>query len=422
MVKMKKILVAVFLLLSAFTTTVHAHGEISNGIEQKNQTAIIFYNEACGMCAQYTNEGLPEMLGKVGVTKFIKKDYVNEKKNRIEMNEIIERLGVPLELQSHMMTFVGDKYILGGHIPEQIITEIFKKENSDKFKRIIVYQDLMHGEIENYKIWAIPAYADDYVGEPQTFLIDTPVEKYFEYLDKNKDTLVKNKNSSLKSLLPIVLASGFLDGINPCAFAVLLLFIAFLLSIKRGRAGIWKMGVVYISAIFLAYIFIGFGILKALMFFNSPHFMAKLGAWLIVFLGTVNVFNYFSEKKIPLKLGIPTASKNTIHKWMYKATLPAAFVMGFLVGLCTFPCSGGIYVAIIGLLVAKTTYWTGVGYLLLYNVMFVMPLILILIFAANKYTFVKFGEWQQRHKKTQKLILGITMLALGLIILLFFVN
>jgi len=336
------------------------------------------------------------------------------------MNSVMTDLEIPLSLQSHIMTFVGDKYVIGGHVPRHIIDDIFSSDNNDKFKRIIVYQDKMHGEVEDYRVLAIPEYADDYVGEVMSYSIDTSIVEYLNYLGENRDELLKSSKYQSKSLLPTILISGFLDGVNPCAFAVLLLFIAFLFSIKRGAKDVWKMGIVYIFAIFLAYLLIGFGILKALMFINSPHFMAKLGAWLVIILGGINLINHYFPK-FPIKLSISPANKDAIHSWMHKATLPAAFVMGFLVGLCTFPCSGGIYVAVIGLLVAKTTYWTGVNYLLLYNLMFVMPLIIILILTSNPYTLVKFGEWQQKNKRTERLIMGLVMMLIGAIILIFLI-
>jgi cytochrome c biogenesis protein CcdA len=96
-------------------------------------------------------------------------------------------------------------------------------------------------------------------------------------------------------------------------------------------------------------------------------------------------------------------------------------VAAFLVGLCSVPCSGGIYVAITALLASKTTFFTGFLYLLLYNLMFVMPLIILLALSSNPYTLVKFGEWQQKHKKTQKLVMGIFMIVIGAAILVFFV-
>lgn len=388
---------------------------------QDNQ-ALIYYNEACGGCAQYINQDLPAILKNHNINEFIKKDYINERENRPEMNELIVELGVPLPLQSHIMTFIGDKYILAGHIPAQIINDLFDQQNSQKFKRIIVYQDEMHSEAKNYQILAMPADSDNYLGEIKTYPINTPIAEYLNYLEQNQDALSKTDKYQWlkeKSLLPTVLISGFLDGINPCAFAVLLFFIAFLFSLKRTKRAIWQMGIVYIAAIYLAYLLIGFGLFKAILFTNSPHFMAKLGAYLVIVLGLINIIGHFFPK-FPIKLRIPAASKMSLQKWIYQATLPAAFVAGFLVGLCTFPCSGGIYVAIIGLLAAKTTYWAGVAYLLLYNVMFIAPLIIILLLAANKFAVERLTKWEQSESKAMKILAAVTMIALGLIILLWF--
>lgn len=392
--------------------------------ELKPNQALIYYNEACGMCAQYVDRELPDLLNRQGVNDIVKKDYINQRSVRSEMNSLMTGLSVPLELQSHIMTFVGNKYILAGHIPAHLIDELFNPANSSKFTRIIVYQDKMHGEETDYKILAIPAYADNYVGGIKTYSLETPATEYLNYLNNNRDRLslsgrLNNQYEKYKSLLPVVLVSGLLDGINPCAFAVLLFFIAFLFSLKRSRASIWQMGVVYIVAIYLAYLLIGFGILKAIMFTNSPHFMAKLGAWAVIVLGIINLIGYFYPK-FPIRLRIPQASKETLSNWIYKATLPAAFVLGFLVGLCTFPCSGGIYVAIIGLLAAQTTYWQGVKYILLYNLMFVVPLIIILLLASNKYAVDKLTKWEQSESKAMKILSAATMIALGLIILIWF--
>lgn len=411
-------IIIISILFLAFSFSVNAE-------ELSSDQAIIYYNEACGMCARYINSELPEMLDPHGITDYVNKDYINERSNRPEMNALMDDLGVPLPLQSHIMTFVSDKYILGGHVPKHIIDDIFDPANSKRFKRIIVYQDKMHGEVEDYKVWAIPEYADDFVGEIKTYPIDTSVIEYLDYLEKNENQLsltskVSDQYSKFQSLLPVILVSGFLDGINPCAFAVLLFFIAFLFTLKRSRAAIWKMGVVYILAIYLAYLAIGFGISKAILFSDSPHFMAKLGAWLVIGLGFINLINHFFPK-FPIKLRIPQASKETLQKWIYKATLPAAFVLGFLVGLCTFPCSGGIYVAIIGLLAAQTTYWKGVSYLLLYNLMFVLPLVIILLLSSNKFAVAKLTKWEQSESKAMRILSAVTMIGLGLIILIWFV-
>jgi len=428
----KIFLAASFLFITLFSAQV-VYGHEDHAGENTDNMAVIYFNEACGACSAYLREEFPEMISPYGIAHIIEKDYVNEKENRAQMNAVLDDYAIPLELRSHIMAIVNspsasagytNAFIFGGHIPKHIVDDLLSEENSGRFKRIVVYQDKMHGEVSDYRVYAIPLYADTFVGKPKTYPINTSVTEYLDYLEENESELSKSVQGegeymNSKRLLPMVLVSGLLDGINPCAFAVLLFFIAFLFSLGRTRSMIWKMGAVYISSIYLAYLLIGFGIMKAILFTNTPHFMAQVGAWLVIGLGVINLLNYYFPK-FPIRLRMPHASKDTISEWMYKATIPAAFVLGFLVGLCTFPCSGGIYVAIIGLLASRTTYWQGTGYLLLYNLMFVVPLIAILLLSANKAAVEKLSKMEQSESGRMRFFAAITMILLGIIILVFF--
>jgi len=107
---------------------------------------------------------------------------------------------------------------------------------------------------------------------------------------------------------------------------------------------------------------------------------------------------------------------------MRRATLPAVAVLGVLVGLCEFPCTGGIYVGILGLLSAQTSYWVGFGYLLIYNVMFVLPLVAILFGIGNRRVIGQFSRWEVQHKRQLKLGQGLVMIALGVGIIAWFLQ
>lgn len=234
-------------------------------------------------------------------------------------------------------------------------------------------------------------------------------------------SLITNTNvSSVAQMAPLVAITGFLDGIHPCAIAILIFFIAFLLTLQRSFRNIFALGVVYIVVIFLTYLAIGIGLLSGIMLFGQHHFFAKFGSWLLIFLGIINIRDSLWPK-LRLGLKIPRISNEKIKLLLEKATLPTVAIAAFLVGLCSIPCSGGIYAAITALLASKTTFFSGFLYLLLYNLMFVMPLIILLLLATNPYTLVKFGEWQQNYKKTQKLIMGLFMIIIGVVILMFFV-
>ena len=218
-----------------------------------------------------------------------------------------------------------------------------------------------------------------------------------------------------KWLLPLVLISALVDSINPCAFSILLLTIAFLFSIGSLRSNILKVGGFYILGIFLVYILIGLGITQALHLFNTPNFMAKIGAVLLVALGAINLINEFFPR-FPIKLRIPQAAHHKMAELMERASLPTAFLLGGLVGLCEFPCTGGPYLMVLGLLHDKATYLNGLGYLFLYNLVFILPLVVILLIASDKLLLEKVKSWQQQEKKTVRLAGGIAMVALGALI------
>lgn len=218
------------------------------------------------------------------------------------------------------------------------------------------------------------------------------------------------------SIIPLVAVTGFLDGIHPCAIAILIFFVAFLLTLQRSLKNIFFLGLVYIAVIFLTYLGVGVGLMSGIVLFGQHHFFAKLGAWLLIILGLFTLKDIVFPQ-LPFHLRLPSYSKAKIRELLKKASLPTVVVGAFLVGLCSIPCSGGIYAAITALLAAKTTYWQGFAYLLLYNLMFVLPLIIILLLSTNPVTLIKLSEWQEKNNKSYRLVMGLFMIGLGAIIL-----
>ena len=216
-------------------------------------------------------------------------------------------------------------------------------------------------------------------------------------------------------LLPLVLVAALIDSINPCAFSILLLTVAFLLSIGKLRSNVLQIGSAYIAGLFFVYFLIGLGLLQTLHLFHTPHFMAIVGAALLVVLGIVNVAQEFVPA-FPVRFAIPQGAHRAMAVLMERASVPTAIVLGGLVGVCEFPCTGGPYLMVLGLLHDQATYYQGVGYLLLYNVIFVLPLVLILLVASDSSLLGKVQQWQQEKRSAMRLGGGSAMIALGLAI------
>ncbi|TSA45239.1 hypothetical protein D4R52_02825 [bacterium] len=216
-------------------------------------------------------------------------------------------------------------------------------------------------------------------------------------------------------LLPLVLLSSILDSVHPCSFSILLITIAFLFGMQMTRKKILQIGGTYIAGIFAAYFLIGLGLLRVLHLFNTPHFMGKVGATLLIVFGLLNLINeYFPS--FPIRLKIPSVSHNAMGKLMEKASIPAAFGLGLLVGVCQFPCMGGPYLMVIGLLRDQLTYFKGFGYLLLYNLILILPLAAVLWIAADKAIVEKVQVWKKTNLRSLRLWAGIAMIILGFLI------
>jgi len=195
-----------------------------------------------------------------------------------------------------------------------------------------------------------------------------------------------------------VMVAGSIDGVNPCAFAVIIFFVSWLSFIGRKGRTILAVGSIYTFAVFLAYFLIGIGVLRfiqALAVFPSISVIIySLTALFALVLGFFSLYDYFKARKgrwKEIKLQLPEFLKKKIHKTTHqfmgseaklKSHLTAAFVLGFVVSLFEFPCTGQIYLPTIFFISQIPGLKTNtLSYLILYNLMFIVPLGIILGFA-----------------------------------------
>lgn len=215
--------------------------------------------------------------------------------------------------------------------------------------------------------------------------------------------------------IAIVTTTALLDSINPCAISVLLLTIGFLISLNKKKSEIFTIGFTYIIALYITYLLIGLGVLQALTFFGFPHQLAIIGAIILFATALINLLGA-TIPKFPIKLKMPDSSHSILAKFIQKATYPSMFVLGILVGLFEFPCTGGPYLTILTLLHDKATFLTGFFYLLYYNVIFVLPLIIILIIANSKTVVGRLEHWRKKYTRRVDIASSILMMLLSLVI------
>jgi len=144
-------------------------------------------------------------------------------------------------------------------------------------------------------------------------------------------------------------------------------------------------------------------------------FAAKIAAYLVIALGLFNIARYFFPKI--RGFGIPEQSKGFIAGLVEKGSVPGAVVVGLFVGVCSFGCTAGIYFSILGMLITEPTF--GVLYLLLYNLMFIFPLVVVFILTYFGLRTQTLLDWSKKNVVVSKVLLGVFFVILaGLVMLL----
>jgi len=219
--------------------------------------------------------------------------------------------------------------------------------------------------------------------------------------------------------LGAVLVTAAVDSINPCAIGVILLLVATLIKQDRKR-DILKVGGIYIAAVFATYFIAGIGILHFLA--NLPvqiaNYVTMLVALIVIAGGLIEVKDFFWYGK-GSSLMIPEEYAEKIADKMDSLTVPAAVVLGVFVAAVELPCTGGPYLAILTVLSQQGVNATAYALMALYNLIFVMPLIIIVTFAyLGSYKVDEMKEWKHMNKAKMRMMAGLLMVFLGWILLL----
>lgn len=214
--------------------------------------------------------------------------------------------------------------------------------------------------------------------------------------------------------IPAVLAAAAVDSINPCAFAVLIILMTTILVSKNRKKALLA-GLAFTVSIYISYFLMGIGLYSAIQATGLSRIFCIIVAFLAILIGLFNLKDYLWYGKW-FVMEVPLSWRPKLQCLIYGITsVPGAFLIGFAVSLFLLPCTSGPYIVILGLLANTTTRATALGLLLLYNLIFVIPMLLITgIISLGVITPEKAEKWRQKKLKVLHLIAGIIILLLGI--------
>jgi cytochrome c biogenesis protein CcdA len=249
---------------------------------------------------------------------------------------------------------------------------------------------------------------------------DTPI---IDNLEKEITTCefsnpIENQNNDGNNSKPITLFSiiiaSLVDSINPCAFGVLIFLMISLLSMGSSKRAL-KAGLLYTFMIFLTYFLSGLGLFEIIQSLSSVASYIHIGVGALVFIfGLIEIKDFFWYGK-GISLKIPASTKPLIERTIQKGTIPAIIFLGVIVSLFELPCTGGVYLAILTMMSQSQSF--SLFYLLLYNLIFILPLIVITLIIYKGTNPEKLQNWTNQEKKWMRLVTGFLMIALALYLL-----
>jgi len=344
-----------------------------------------FYQPGCDICER-SERDLQYIQGKypqVRVERF------NVQEEAALNQYLCIRAGVPEEIQlTAPIVFVGDAYLAGAQI------------------RAGALEDL----IQPY--------------------LNSGLPKSWANWEAEKEIAEKSIIERFRSFgLLTIIGAGLLDGINPCAFATMIFLISYLSIRKRKGRELLLTGAAFTTGVFLTYLGVGFGFLK---FLTALPILDVIGKWvygltMLLCLGLAwgSLVDYRRAKEGRLEdmsLKLPDSLRDLTHRLIREGSRAQRFVLaslllGLAVSLVELACTGQVYLPTIVFMLGIPQWRTQAALaLLIYNVMFIIPLIGIFVLVYYGTTSQQMLRWMRRHAAAVKLGMAVlfTLLAIWL--------
>jgi cytochrome c biogenesis protein CcdA/glutaredoxin len=336
--------------------------------------AVYFYSATCVHCErvnQYFQDN--GIYGKYDIQKY---EAFQNQDNLTLLNKYFDAFGILPEKRAYPVIFFDSQMLLGDQdIIDNFVTRIDKSDASafptpDSIRQAI--------QLKNKAAAAMPQPA-------------------------------------VKLALPIwlLISAAFVDASNPCALAVLILLLATVIAAK-GKNSALLAGLLFSLAIFISYFLMGISLYRAITVFNVPKYLSLGVGIFSILIGLANLKDVFWPGKF-FVMEVPMSWRPRMQALLKGVTSPlGAFGVGFLVSLFLVPCASGPYIAILGLLAQKVDTMRNILLLVLYNFVFVLPM-LIITFAMYFFNarMGKLEAWRKRNNWLLHSVAGAVMLFIG---------
>jgi len=233
------------------------------------------------------------------------------------------------------------------------------------------------------------------------------IKKYYTETSGGKNLTEKNYIR-----IPVVITSALADSINPCAIGVMIILISSIIVSKNRKYALMA-GIIYIVVIFIIYFLIGVGFIYFIRSIQIPKLFFTILGSILILLGLFSAKDFFWYGK-GINLGIPGPIKQIIEKNINNTTIISILIIGVLVSIFEATCSGAVYFGILSIISQSGMTFSSLLVLLLYNSIFILPLLVILLVFYFGIPAKKVQRlFIQKNRRIYRLVLGLILILLG---------
>jgi len=252
--------------------------------------------------------------------------------------------------------------------------------------------------------------------------VSTSLENTLNKVNEKENINTENNSTQTNEInILYVLTLAFVDAVNPCELAVLIILMtAILTRYPKQKKKALKAGLLFSLAIFLMYfifgliLVLGFSTLTGVTGLGGNLFILILSA-LAILMGLLNIKDAIWYGGGGFIMEVPQKWRPKMKAIINGTTSPkGAFVVGLIVSFFLTPCTAGPYFVFGGIL-STISIMQAIPYMIIYMCIFISPMVIISLFTYFGFAKVEdMGGWRERNLKKLHWVAGLLMLAIGI--------
>ena len=212
----------------------------------------------------------------------------------------------------------------------------------------------------------------------------------------------------------LIFGTAIISATNPSSISIFTMLVATILGGRKSSKQLFINALFFLFGLFFLYLILGLGVVYALEAVpDSTYKIILLSLSIIIAVaGLIEIKDYFKYGQGP-SIRVPRKFADTIHRYVTRSSgLTSALVLGSFAGLSMLPAVGAPYLAILVIIRGSVSPLFSTS---LYNLVFVMPMMLILLLVLNGAKISSVIKWKEETKGTMRLFLGLLLILLAVI-------